>query len=359
MTAHRDPGPGGIRPATGNLLEADAEALVNTVNTVGVMGKGIALQFKRAFPENFREYAAACRRHDLDVGQVLTHEVRGSIGGPKYVFNLPTKRHWRSTSQLEWIETGLAALAGEIRRLGVKSVAVPPLGCGNGGLDWSDVRPLIARAFESLPGVEVLLFEPGHTPAAAAMPVRTAVPKMTRGRALVVGLMHRYLASLMDVTVTLLELHKLVYFLQEAGEPMKFRFLKGTYGPYADNLRHVLGAMEGHFVTGFGDGGEQPGKELDVKHAAVLKAERFVVARPDVQAHFERVDRLIAGFEDPFGMELLASVHWVATHHGAATADAATEAVHDWNARKRQLFAASHVSAAWNRLQSQGWLPAA
>ena len=148
-----------IEVTRGDLLKADAEALVNTVNCVGVMGRGIAAQFKRAYPENFIAYQTACKRREMRPGRMLIVET-GLKVNPRWVINFPTKRHWRSNSQIDDIESGLAALLVDVRRLGIKSIAVPPLGCGLGGLDWSDVRPRIERAFAGLPNVRVLLFEP-------------------------------------------------------------------------------------------------------------------------------------------------------------------------------------------------------
>ena len=125
-----------IEYKTGNLLHEDAEALVNSVNCVGVMGRGIALQFKRAWPDNFRAYAAACRRGEVRPGRMFVFPTN-QLDNPKYIINFPTKRHWRSKSRLEDIRAGLEALAQEIRQRKIRSVAVPPLGSGLGGLPWA------------------------------------------------------------------------------------------------------------------------------------------------------------------------------------------------------------------------------
>src|SRR5215208_2123004 len=113
----------------GDLLAADAEAVVNTVNCVGIMGRGIALQVKNAYPANFKAYEAACKRGEVEPGRMLVHET-GQLTNPRYIINFPTKRHWRGRSRIEDIESGLDALVAEVRRLGIKSIAVPPLGCG-------------------------------------------------------------------------------------------------------------------------------------------------------------------------------------------------------------------------------------
>src|SRR2546422_6622783 len=248
---------------TGDILAEDAEALVNTVNCVGFMGRGIALEFKRAWPENFTAYAAACRRHEVQPGRMFVFENR-ALTGPRYIINFPTKRHWRGKSRIEDIETGLSALVTEVRRRGIRSIAIPPLGAGLGGLNWADVRPRIERAMRELPDVSVVVFEPHGAPADIAKRRAHKVPAMTPGRAALVGLMDRYLAGLLDPFVSLLEVHKLMYFMQEAGEPLRLRLVAGPYGPYAHDLRHGLHAVEGHYVSGYADGGDAPNNTIQL-----------------------------------------------------------------------------------------------
>src|SRR3712207_6404888 len=148
-----------IEPGAGSLLDADAEALVNTVNCVGIMGKGVALLVKQAYPENFARYQEACAAGEVKPGRMLVVST-GRLDNPCYIINFPTKRHWKAKSRLEYIREGLPALIAEVERLGVRSIAVPALGCGNGGLNWDDVRPLIEAAFAAVPNVRVVLFDP-------------------------------------------------------------------------------------------------------------------------------------------------------------------------------------------------------
>lgn len=343
-----------IEPSKGDIFKADAEALVNTVNCVGFMGRGIAAQFKRAFPKNFTAYAAACKRGEVQPGRMLTVATEQLVG-PRYIINFPTKRHWRGKSRMEDIELGLGSLVEEVERLGLRSIAIPPLGCGLGGLEWQDVRPRIERAFARLPDVRVLLYEPSGAPQPTEM-VRSEVrPRITPGRAMLLALMDRYLGGLMDPFLTLLEVHKLMYFAQEAGEPLRLRYVKGPFGPYAENLRQVLAHVEGHFVSGYADGGDAPDKPLTLVPGAVEAATGFLSTRSDVLERFDRVASLVEGFETPFGMELLATVHWVARKEGVGTPEAAVEAVHRWNAHKRQ-FSARQIRLAWDVLASKGWL---
>jgi O-acetyl-ADP-ribose deacetylase (regulator of RNase III) len=166
----------------GNLLDSKAEALVNTVNTVGVMGKGIALMFKEAFPENYRAYADACKRNEIEVGRVFGTERRDWVSGPRWIINFPTKKHWRNPSRLEWITAGLSDLVRFVRQHHIRSIALPPLGSGNGGLDWIDVRPVIEEALRGLPDVNILVYEP--TSRYQNVSKRDGVHKLTPARAL-------------------------------------------------------------------------------------------------------------------------------------------------------------------------------
>lgn len=347
-----------IKLVAGNLLDADVEAVVNTVNTVGVMGKGIALQFKRAFPENFRAYERACKDHEVELGRMFVHETH-SLNGPRYIINFPTKGHWKGASKLEDIQAGLRSLVATIQELRIKSIAVPPLGCGLGGLSWNDVRPMIEAALAPLPGVDVRLYAPAGAPAAAEMKTATVRPQMTIGRAALLGLIDRYKVPGYDYLLSLLEVHKLAYFLQCAGQPLKLAFAKGPYGPYADNLRHVLIRLEGHFITGYGDGKNSPGTPLSLLPGAAKEAEDFLAGHPQTRRHFDRVAEMIEGFETPYGMELLSSVHWIAMHENSAakaSADEAANGVLGWNERKRRLFKPEHIRLAWSRLKDMGWL---
>lgn len=343
-----------IELRTGDILKADAEAIVNTVNCVGVMGRGIALQFKKAFPANFRAYALACDEDEVQPGRMFVFDT-GAFTNPRYIVNFPTKRHWKGKSRIEDINSGLIALAQEVQERGIKSIAIPPLGAGLGGLDWNDVRPRIEAALRDVPDLDVLIYQPNGAPEVVKS---RDVPKMTPGRASLVTLMHRYLQGLMDPFVTLIEVQKLMYFMQEAGQPLRLKYVKHHYGPYAANLSHVLNAVEGHFVAGYQDGGDQPDKELSIVPGAIADAEAALEHEPETHWHFNRVADLVEGFETPYGLELLATVHWVAIREGADTPEKALERIHGWNERKR-AFTQRQVKIAFDTLKSKGWLAAA
>lgn len=337
----------------GNILTEDAEALVNTVNCVGVMGRGIALQFKKAFPENFKAYAAACKQELLQPGRMFVFET-GQLTNPRYIINFPTKRHWKGKSRIEDIDTGIAALATEIRSRNIRSIAIPPLGSGLGGLDWSEVRPRIDAALRDISDLKVIIFEPGGGPEDDRANRSKDVPKMTSGRASLVGLMDRYLRGLLDPFVTLLEVHKLMYFMQVTGESLRLQFVKGPYGPYAENLRHVLNAIEGHLVSGYADGGDAPDKQLSIVPGALDDAYAFLKSKSTTKKHLERVSDLVEGFESPFGLELLSTVHWVTSQEHAQTVDQIVAHTYAWGERKRR-FSRRQIKLAADILSRKGW----
>lgn len=337
----------------GDVLKVSADALVNTVNCVGIMGRGVALQFKNAFPANFKAYKAACLRQEVQPGRMFVFET-GTLT-PKYIINFPTKRHWRGKSRLEDIESGLSALVSVIRARNIRSIALPPLGSGLGGLNWRDVKARITAALEPLDDVQIIVFEPSGAPGAKAMVRSRDVPPMTSGRAALVGLINRYLSGVMDPFVTLLEIHKLLYFMQVAGEPLRLRYVEAIYGPYAENLSHVLRAVEGHLVSGYADGGDNPDKQLELVPGAIEEAAHYLKGHAETRARFDRVADLVDGFESAFGLELLATVHWVTERLGTGDYDRVKQATYDWNARKSQ-FSPRQIGVALNVLRSKGWL---
>jgi len=338
--------------AEGDLLATDAEALVNTVNTVGVMGKGIALQFKLAFPDNYVAYESACKREEVQIGKMFVFRRENN---PRLLINFPTKKHWKGKSKIEDIKSGLKALIELVKKERIQSIAVPPLGCGNGGLEWDEVRPLIQQAFLELPEVQVQLFYPEGAPQAKEMKIATKPPRMTPGRAVILQVLSRYV--LPGYRLTLLEIQKLAYFLQEAGQPLLLNFQKQKYGPYAEKLHHVLQRIEGHYVRGYGDRSRDV--SLEMYPEAVREAEAFLAKETETQQRLYRVTALIDGYETPYGLELLSTVHWVVVHDGVAdgrrNSSPVVEAVHAWNEHKRRTFTPPRIVTAWERLKSEGW----
>ena len=216
-----------------------------------------------------------------------------------------------------------------------------------------------SRRLIALPDVRVLVFEPAGAPTPRKMINRTTRPDMTPGRAAVLCLMNRYSVPGYPYRLAMLEIQKLAYFMQAAGQELKLQFQKHHYGPYAHNLQKVLERIDGHFIEGYGDGSSAPDTPLTLLADAADEAEAFLHASQDAQKRFNDVSTLIEGFETPYGMELLSTVHWVATvecPEARTDVNAAIREVHAWNPRKQQLMQPGHIHAAWNRLRQHGWI---
>ncbi|MBV6811496.1 macro domain-containing protein [Xanthomonas campestris pv. pennamericanum] len=344
----------------GNLLESGAEALVNTVNTVGVMGKGIALMFKERFKENFLRYAAACKDNQVRIGKIFVTEVN-ELDGPRWIINFPTKQHWRGDSRIEWITEGLQDLHLFLIENKVKSIAIPPLGAGNGGLDWADVRPLIEEVLAGL-DTDILVFEP--TLKYQNVAKRSGVEKLTPARALIAELVRRY--WVLGMECSLLEIQKLAWFLERnierTGLPeLDLRFSAHKYGPYADRLRHLLNGLDGSYLhcdKRISDADPLDVIWFDDNRKSFVQTYLKSEAKQYIPA-LEATAALIDGFESPFGMELLATVDWLIVQEGisAQVADV-REGIRHWPggqdaaARKDRLFDDRALGIALKRLAS-------
>jgi O-acetyl-ADP-ribose deacetylase (regulator of RNase III) len=357
-----------IRYTQGNLLEADAQALVNTVNTVGVMGKGVALMFKDTYPENFKAYEEACKLNEVQLGKMFVTE-RREMFGPKWIINFPTKSHWRYPSKIEWIVQGLEDLKRVITENGIKSVALPPLGAGNGGLAWKDVRPRIEAALGALSDVEVIVYEP--TAKYQNVAKRTGVEKLTVTRALIAELVRRY--SILGFDCSLLEIQKLGYFLERfvvklnLDNQMDFQFTANKFGPYSEKLKHLLNGLDGSYLhcdKRLGDAGP-----FDVIHFDDSKRDKVsaYLTSPDVKAFrpaLERTSELIDGFESPLGMELLSTVDWLINSDVEPTVTAVRKRLASWpggktaGERKLRLFEDRTIEIALSSLAEAELIPA-
>ncbi|HEX5244148.1 MAG TPA: macro domain-containing protein [Tepidisphaeraceae bacterium] len=349
-----------IRMAHGNLLDADVDALVNTVNTVGVMGKGIALMFKERFPENYEAYAAACKRKELAVGRMFVTE-SPELKGPRWIINFPTKAHWRNPSKIEWIESGLQDLHRVVKEKRIKSIAIPPLGSGNGGLNWHEVRPLIEASLSDLHDVEVVIYEP--TPAYLNVSKTTGVEKLTPARALIAEAVRRY--EVLGFDCSILEVQKLAWALTHVikrlklDDPLKLQFKAGRYGPYADNLRHLLNNLDGSYLHSdkrLADAGPSDVLHFSPDHHDKLAAYFRTSEGAGYIEAARATDALIDGFQSPLGMETLATVGWLLEHDQAEPNVAGVRsALNRWPTpdaaeRKQRLFNDKLIQAAVDRL---------
>lgn len=342
-----------IEYKSGDMFEEPTEAIVNTVNCVGVMGKGVALEFKRRWPNNFKAYKLLCDEKRLEPGSMFIFDNNDflSDGKHRYLINFPTKKHWRSRSKLEYIEQGLDDFVRQVECLGIKSVALPPLGCGNGGLQWTEVRSLIEKKLTKLPNVRFVVFAPG---ADRLEPEQVAVPDdLTISRATMM-VVFAELEKFFGGHLTRLTAQKLVYFMQVLGPDFGLKFSKQQYGPYSEALHGAFKAMEARqYIQGY------------------TSEERMVVVTPatyaasdehlrkegvDVAELVSKLSLLIDGYESPYGMELLSSVHFLSTSEGIRTQPEMSEALEAWNDHKRESFPKAAVTAALNRLKDDGFV---
>lgn len=334
-----------------NLLRSDAEALVNTVNTVGIMGKGVALQFKEYFPLNYKLYKKACEAGEVKLGKMFVTET-GQLTGPRYIINFPTKADWRSYSKLSNIAEGLDDLVRIIQEKQIKSIAVPPLGCGNGGLDWKEVKPLIVSKLSVLePYVQIAIFEPGHH--SYTKTTSNGVAKLTKARALTVALADRY--NVLGFDISHLEIQKLAYFLQELGQTdLKLNYQKGHYGPYATNLKHLLAHLEGSYFKGqirFQDMKPTDSLQMVREHLPAVNKVIETELTEEEKDRLEKLSQLIEGFESPFGLELLATVHWAKKELGGkATLPSIERYINNWSPRKKESMSRDQIEVGLQRV---------
>lgn len=334
----------------GNLLKANVEALVNTVNTVGVMGKGIALQFKETFPDNFKAYEAAVKRNEVKVGSMFVTELN-RMDGLRYIINFPTKEHWRSPSKLSYIEEGLADLRRFIVEKSLQSIALPPLGCGNGGLDWATVKPMITKSLGDLPA-RIVVFEPDASITALLKKEDEKKVTLTNARAMLLHLLYQYRALGEEACEFAAE--KLAYFLQRFGEPqLKLDFVRHIYGPYSGKVRHVLYALNGAYIRGYEQKSIRPFDEFEL-----MPGKREVVdawlAEKLSQAEKKRVEQvveLIDGYQSPYALELLASVDFILKDKPNASLEEIQTAIAGWSSRKHKLFQPWQIKLAMKHLK--------
>ncbi|SEL38955.1 type II toxin-antitoxin system antitoxin DNA ADP-ribosyl glycohydrolase DarG [Pacificibacter marinus] len=338
----------------GDMFNEQVEAVVNTVNCVGVMGKGVALEFKNRWPANFKAYKRICESKELVPGQMFVFDTEELFAseGPRYLVNFPTKAHWRSKSKISYIEDGLDALVKAISEHGIKSIAIPPLGCGNGGLDWADVRPLIVSKLEGLQDVEIVIFppmdavdEPEHAHSKLTM---------TYARAMLLKTLND-LERFFDGSFDRISLQKLAYFLQALGIDLKLKFARNDHGPYSEMLKKAYLAFEGNgMIRGF----TTDDRQAHVTPSGCAIAEEYLSNQVDQSSDetVGRLSKLVQGYESPYGLELLSSVHWLAHHENHCPVEKIIAEMQGWNENKRNSFSDEAIRSAYQRLQDDGLL---
>jgi len=342
-----------IKFTTGDMMTSSAEALVNTVNTVGVMGKGIALQFKEAFPANFAAYAKACRDGELVPGRLLVTREKNNAGQEKFIINFPTKKHWRYPSRYEYIESGLKALVDVIKEYGIKSIAIPPLGCGNGGLQWDVVRKMIEDALQDF-DTEIVVYEPNaeikHT---LQEKPSTKTVRLTPARGLMTYAMFYY--DSLGENCSLFVANKLAYFLQRQGAKSyaKLTFKAHHYGPYSPQVAHIVYDLNGSYIKGFEQMTAAAFEPLTMQYDRIQEISSYVrTLDASEQQSLKQTINLISGFESPLALEILASVDFIRRENpGISLADTILS-IHHWSERKNKLFKDEYIKIAYDHLDT-------
>jgi O-acetyl-ADP-ribose deacetylase (regulator of RNase III)/uncharacterized protein YwgA len=336
---------------TGDMLKADADALVNTVNTVGVMGKGIALQFKEAFPYNNKEYVRACKDNELAPGKLLAVWDSNLLYGRKLIVNFPTKVHWRQPSQYEYIEKGLRAIRELIIKENIKSIAIPPLGSGNGGLDWNKVKPMIIESLRDL-DIDVQVYEPNAAIKEILQKQESKkVVQLTPARA---SLLYSLFAfESFGEFSSLFAANKLAYFLQRMGQNLKLDFKPHFYGPYAIGVEKVLYYLNGVYLKGMEQGQIKPFESLKLNYEYWDSVNEYVqgMAGED-RDRLNNVLVFLKNFTSELSLEILASVDLILVQNPDYSIDQVMNSIAGWSNRKKELFKRESVERAYNHLHN-------
>ena len=332
-----------IKYTKGNIIQANAEAIVNTVNTVGIMGKGIALAFKKTFPKNYKIYKQVCKEKKFNIGELLI-TTTGQLT-PRLIVNFPTKKHWRTGSKIEFIEAGMKELVKAIHREKIKSIAIPPLGCGNGGLNWNEVKALISKELEPIKSkIEITIYEPGYNNQIIKSKKEIT---LTPARAMLLTCIKNY--QVLGYSVNLLVIQKIAYFLQRLGEPLNLQYEKGHYGPYSHRLQHLVKYLNGHYLS-FKHEETKPSTPVHLKNTEKVEAYNKENLSSEQAKRLKDVQDLIEGFESPYGLELLATVDFIYKRGNIENTDKIISQIGNWTKRKKQLMKPFHIKVAHQRL---------
>lgn len=335
-----------IEYTKGNLLDANTQALVNTVNTVGVMGKGIALQFKETFPGNTREYLKASKAGLLAIGKLLVVREQ-TLSGERIIINFPTKTSWHLKSKYEYIESGLKELVKTIKVERIGSIALPPLGCGNGGLEWNKVKILMEKYLSQVPNTKVVIYQPSDAVRAL---LKLQAPKrevnLTPARAMLLYALFYYEAS--GETSSLFVANKLAYFLQRLGEKLRLKFEPGHFGPYSVQVGHVLHALNGKYIRGLEQMNMKAFEQLELNYERFDEIDHYVNAKlsTEQRERLSNLVRFIEGYQSALSLEVLASVDFLKSETPGISEKAIIQKIRTWSERKRHLVQERYVSKA-------------
>ncbi len=322
-----------IKFLTGNILESEAQALVNTVNTVGIMGKGIAMQFKKAFPENFKAYIKACKNKEIDIGKLFVFK-ENNLSGEKIIINFPTKKDWRKPSEYEYIEKGLDDLIRVIKEYHIKSIAIPPLGAGSGGLLWEKVKTIIQNKLSNL-DIDIFVYEPSKE---IQEKLKKEIVKLTDGRALLLYVLYELVRQ--GEYVSEFSAEKVCYFLQKFGaeEYFKLKYQPKFYGPYSGKVRYVLNYLNGSYILGYSDLTKKPFEPLLLVADGFDEVNRYIQSNKKLQNIAQKTIQFLDGFFSDFGLELLSTVDWIMKEKQTDNFDMIREEIKRWSPEKRSKF---------------------
>lgn len=325
-----------IHYITGNLLDSKAQALVNTVNTKGVMGKGVALQFKNQFPENTKLYQKAVKSNSIDIGKLLITRDKSLHTGEKIIINFPTKTDWRKPSEYIYIEEGLKHLVQIIKEQKIQSVALPPLGAGQGGLNWIKVKALLEQYLSPL-CIEVYIYEPNSVITEVLKKERA---RLTPARALLLNVLYDLVDN--GEFVSEFAAEKIAYFLQRFGAKSIFNleYKPNFYGPYSGKVKHVLYYLNGSYLSGYSSKDRKPFEELGILPEGEKDVEDFLL-QPENKTLLSvasKTKEFLTGFYSPFGLELLSTIDFIITEKKAETMHDIKSYLITWSNRKKTLF---------------------
>ncbi|RZJ70256.1 MAG: Appr-1-p processing protein [Flavobacterium sp.] len=325
-----------IRYIEGNILESNAEALVNTVNTMGVMGKGLALQFKKEFPYNYKVYQKACKDKAFDIGELIITEEESLLYGTKTIIDLPTKTDWRKPSEYNYIETGLQKLASEIKGKNIKSVAIPSLGTGHGGLDWHKVKNLIEITLKDIDS-DIQIYLPNYVIREAMKEERA---KLTPARAMLLAILFDMVKN--GEFVSEFAAEKVAYFLQRFGakDAFKLNFEPNFYGPYSGKVRRVLYYLNGSYITGYSAMDKKPFEALGIMMDAETEVNDYLSQDLNVvySTIVAKTKAFLSGFYSAFGLELLSTIDFLSSKHQTKDLGIILNSLNSWSNRKKTLF---------------------
>lgn len=325
-----------IKYITGNIFDSNAQALVNTVNTVGVMGKGIALQFKKEFPKNYKKYVKACKDKSFSIGKLLVIDDESIYTGRKIIINFPTKKNWRNPSEYSYIEEGLNQLVELIQQKSIKSIAIPPLGAGNGGLDWKKVKAILESKLKSL-NCDVFIYEPNFIIKEVMKKERV---RLTPARAMLLSVLYELVRN--GEFVSEFTAEKVAYFLQKFGakKVMNLDFKPNFYGPYSGKVKHVLYYLNGSYIMGYSSKDRKPFEELSIILDTEKAVNDFLQKKENVDYNLitYKTKEFLKGFYSPFSLELLSTIDYIKTHNEDSTLESITTELNNWSDRKKTMF---------------------